>query len=77
MTRELSVELIGSRETMGVGKDGRRMTVFNPVMFRFLTIWIAREPTRFAKIFKSVASTGDQFVDVGLMPGIPEQGISR
>ena len=53
------------------------MTIFDEVMHTFFTTWISRNATCLAQLAKAPAPTRNNFVNVGLMSCVPQDGVTR
>ena len=51
------------------------MTVFDVVMLAFFSAWVARQSIGLTKLSKASGAACDNFVNVSLMAGIPQNGI--
>ena len=75
MSGEFAALFEGDGETVGVGERGRGVTRLDPVVRALGAIGVAREAPALAQVLKPVATTGEEFVDVRLMPGVPQQDV--
>ena len=53
------------------------MTIFDEVMRAFFTTWVTRNATCLTQLAKTAAPTRNNFVNVGLMTRIPQDGVAR
>ncbi len=74
--RVLSV-VTSDRHAMCVRQDRGCMTVFDEVVHAFLATRVTREPTCLSQLGEAATTPRDQFVDVRLVSGVPEDGIAR
>ena len=75
VTGEFAAVFQSDGETVGVGERGGGVARLDPVVRALGAVRVPRQPTALAQARKLVASTGDQFVRVGLMARVPEQDV--
>ena len=75
VTDEFLALFEGHRESVRVGERGRGVRRLDPVVLALGAVRVAREAAALAQVLEAVASTGEQFVDVGLVSGVPEQDV--
>ena len=62
-------------QAVGVRQHGRRVGVLDPVVGRFISGRIARHLSGLAQSVELGDPSGQEFVDVGLVPGVEEDGV--
>ena len=62
-------------KAVGVGQHGRGVRVLDPVVARLVARRVARHPAGLPEAVEPVDPTGQQLVDIGLVPGVPEDGV--
>src|ERR1035438_8787624 len=65
----------GYREAVGAGERRRGVRGLDPVVLALGTVGIARESTALAKVLEFELASREEFVDVGLVAGVPEQNV--
>src|SRR5262249_54292208 len=65
------------RETVRVADDRRGVTVLDPVVLRLGPVRVTGEAARLAQTGKVLAPAGDDLVDIGLVPGVPQDDVAR
>ena len=66
---------LGRSKAVGVGQHGRGVRVLDPVVARLVARRVARQLAGLPEAVEPVDPTGQQLVDIGLVPGVPEDGI--
>ena len=61
---------------VGIRQHRRCVTIFNEVVHAFFTAGVSRKPASLAQLCKPAPSTCNQFVNVGLVPGVPQDGVA-
>ena len=61
---------------VGVGEDRRGVAVLDPVVLGLGAARVARHPAGLAQLGEAFAATGDDLVDVGLVPGVPQDDVA-
>ena len=72
-----ALELERTGQTVGVAEDGRGVAVLDPVVFGLGPIGITRQSIGLSELGEGCATARHQFVDVGLVPGVPQQYVPR
>ena len=75
VTDEFFALLKGDGKSVRVGERCRGVTGLDPVVLALRAVGIARKTAALTKALESVTSAGQQFVHVGLMPGVPKQDV--
>ena len=70
----ISFKCFSFRYPLRPRQRGRGMGVFHHIMYRFRPRRISRQPLRRAQLGKIFAS-GEDLMDIGLMPGIENNGV--
>jgi hypothetical protein len=66
----------GGRQAIRVREDRRGMAVLDVVVAALLAGGVAGEAAGLAQLGEAGAATGHQLVDVGLVPGVPQDGVA-
>jgi hypothetical protein len=64
-------------EAVGVGEHGRGVAVLDDVVLALLAARITRQATGLAQLGEAITAPGQDFVDVGLMAGVPQDRVAR
>jgi hypothetical protein len=75
VAREFATVIEGDGEAVGVRERRRRVARLNPVVRTLGATRVPREAPALSKTGEVSTSTGQQFVDVGLVAGVPEQDV--
>ncbi len=62
-------------EAVGVAQRRTGVAVLDPIMFGFRTTRISAHPACLTKFFETLFATGEKFVHVGLVAGVPQDHI--
>ena len=77
MAGELALELVGGRHPIGIGEHRRGMRVLDPIVLGFRPIGVTREASLLPEVLEAIAPAREELVDIGLMAGVPQDGVSR
>jgi hypothetical protein len=65
------------RQPVGVGEHGRGVAVLDEVVLALFARRVAGETAGLAQRLELGPASGDDLVDVGLVPGVPQDGVGR
>ena len=65
----------GAGQAVGVGQDRGGVGVLHVVVPALLPARVARQPAGLAELLEAGLATGDDLVDVGLVAGVPQDGV--
>ena len=77
MAGELALELVGGRHPIGIREHRRGMRVLDPIVLGFRPIGVTREASLLPEVLEAIAPAREELVDIGLMAGVPQDGVSR
>ena len=77
MTVLVGAGVSSNRHAVCIRQDRRGMTIFDVVVLAFFSARVSRQSVSLTELRKASGTSGHNFVNVSLMAGIPQNGISR
>ena len=76
MADGLAPQLERAGEPVGVGERGRGVAVLDPVVLGLGPVGVAGQPALLPEFPEAVPPAGQELVDVGLVAGVPQDGVA-
>ena len=73
----VGAEVAGGGEAVGVRQDRRRVAVLDEVVLGLLAARISRQTSGLTQRLEALLAAGHDLVDVGLVSGVPQDGVTR